>query len=172
MRTDFGTTGFAQWFYFRFSNTRKGQAYKFNIMNMTKPDSLYNQGMRVLTYSTKSAEECKAGWTRDGSDVAYYRNAVTRKCGYYTLTFSVTTRHDQDCVFVASSYPYTYTDLLKFCADHCVDRDVIRRTTLCKTLAGNDCPLFIVTDFSSPPEDISKRPAVIFTARVHPGFVL
>ena len=40
---------------------------------------------------------------------------------------------------------------------------------MCKTIAGNDCDMLIVTNFSSSSEDIAERPSVILTARVHPG---
>jgi murein tripeptide amidase MpaA len=40
---------------------------------------------------------------------------------------------------------------------------------LCKTIAGNDCDMIIITNFSSNAEDIAERPAVILTSRVHPG---
>jgi hypothetical protein len=40
---------------------------------------------------------------------------------------------------------------------------------LCKTLAGNDLDLLIITNFTSKPEEIAERPAIILTARVHPG---
>ena len=35
-------------------------------MNMLKPDSLYNKGMKVLTYSTKRAEEHNISWKKEG----------------------------------------------------------------------------------------------------------
>ena len=47
----------SQWFFFRISNTKKGTTYKFNIVNLIKPDSLYNHGMKPLTYSKKAAEQ-------------------------------------------------------------------------------------------------------------------
>lgn len=34
----------SQWYYFRVGNTRKNQQYKFYIVNLIKPDSLYNHG--------------------------------------------------------------------------------------------------------------------------------
>ncbi len=150
---------------------------------MVKPDFLYNQGMRVLVYSEKTAAETAVGWHRDGTGIVYYRNAVQRKGGfnYYTLTFSLACKctlfiaqpvDDSDRVFVASDYPYTYTDLMRFGTRTCTagNKNRIRGTTLCKTLAGNPCPLYIITNFASPPAEIARRPAVIFTARVHPGY--
>jgi hypothetical protein len=48
-------------------------------------------------------------------------------------------------------------------------RDLLRRAPLCLTLAGNQCDLLLITNFTSKPEAIAERPAVILTARVHPG---
>ena len=44
LKYDHGTTTYTQWFYFKVSNTRKDVRYKFNIINLIKPDSSYNQG--------------------------------------------------------------------------------------------------------------------------------
>ena len=58
LKFDYGAqTQMSQWFFFRISNTKKGTTYKFNIVNLIKPDSLYNHGMKPLTYSKKAAEQ-------------------------------------------------------------------------------------------------------------------
>ena len=49
------------------------------------------------------------------------------------------------------------------------NKERIRRTVLCRTIAGNDCDMLIITNFASKPEDIALRKAVILTSRVHPG---
>jgi len=49
------------------------------------------------------------------------------------------------------------------------NKDKVRKTVLCKSLAGNDVDMLIVTNFASAPEEIAIRKAVILTARVHPG---
>lgn len=72
MKNDYGTGGFTQWFYFRVQNTRKGQTYRFNLVNFMKPDSTYNKGMKPLIYSVKDADLTKIGWQRDGFNIAYY----------------------------------------------------------------------------------------------------
>lgn len=36
-------------------------------------------------------------------------------------------------------------------------------------MAGNDIEMLIVTNFTSPPEAIAIRKAIILTCRVHPG---
>lgn len=62
LKNDYGTNGYTQWYYFRVENTRKDRVYRFNIVNLMKPDSNYNQGMKPLIYSVKDAEENKIGW--------------------------------------------------------------------------------------------------------------
>jgi murein tripeptide amidase MpaA len=90
---------------------------------------------------------------------------------YYTLTFQVTFRHDDDEVFFAHCFPYTYSDCCEFLNKICTSesKDKIRKTVLCKTLAGNDCEMVIITNFTSRPEEIAVRRAIILTSRVHPG---
>jgi hypothetical protein len=39
------------------NNTRKDVVYRFNIVNLMKPESTYTMGMRPLIYSTKDAEK-------------------------------------------------------------------------------------------------------------------
>lgn len=56
LKSDYGTPGYTQWYYFRVHNTRKDKTYRFNIVNMMKPDSNYKMGMRPLIYSVKEAE--------------------------------------------------------------------------------------------------------------------
>jgi len=123
LRPDINTRGHTQWYYFGVSNMRKGRRYKFNIINMMKPDSVYNQGLKPLLYSDtetqrqakRLAEEGAAaggrgpiGWFRAGSDIAYYANSIKRKSGsYYTLTFTVAFPHDNDQCYLAHCYPFT-----------------------------------------------------------------
>jgi hypothetical protein len=52
LQNDINTNGHTQWYFFKVENTRKNMKVKFNILNLAKPDSLYNFGMRVLCYST------------------------------------------------------------------------------------------------------------------------
>ena len=47
LRPDLNTRGHTQWFYFAFANAQRGVTYKFNILNMVKPDSLFNFGLQV-----------------------------------------------------------------------------------------------------------------------------
>ena len=90
----------------------------------------------------------------------------------YTLSFKFSLKHDKDDVYVAMCYPYTFTDQLAF-----LDRltspsestNIIRRTSLCKTLAGNNLEMLIITNFMSSQDAIAKRKCIILSGRVHPG---
>lgn len=62
LNPDYNTSAHAQWFYFKVSNTRKDVTYRLNLINMVKPTSLYNDGMRPLAYSMKDAEAKGTGW--------------------------------------------------------------------------------------------------------------
>lgn len=90
---------------------------------------------------------------------------------YYSLSFQLTFKHDEDEVYLAHCYPYSYSDCCEFLNKICTHntKDKIRKTILCKTLAGNDCEMVIITNFASKPEEIALRRAIILTSRVHPG---
>ena len=79
LKNDYGTNGYTQWYFFRVSNTRKDKTYRFNIVNLMKPDSNYNQGMKPLIYSCTDAEKKKIGWHRDGFNIAYYQSSRKKK---------------------------------------------------------------------------------------------
>jgi hypothetical protein len=59
-------------FFFRVTNTKKNLTVKFNLLNHTKPDSLFNYGMKVLVFSEKKNKETGVGWHREGKDIAYF----------------------------------------------------------------------------------------------------
>lgn len=106
LQNDINTNGHTQWFFFRIGNTREGETVKMNIINLAKPDSLYNYGMKLLNFSNKIKNEEGIGWHRVGTDIDYYANSYKRDtCGnalnkytrtFYTLTFNHTFAHDDD----------------------------------------------------------------------------
>lgn len=141
-------------------------------MNFTKPDSLFNHGMKVLIYSEKNAEKQEIGWYWGCTNISYYANGIKRENikyykSYYTLTFSHTFEYDNDAVYFAYCYPYTFTELKNYLKQ--IERDpeknkycVIRN--LCETLAGNKCDYLTVTSRKT-----GNKKGVIISARVHPG---
>lgn len=42
------------------------------MLNLCKPDSLYNEGMKILIYSEKMAAHRDIGWHRGGTKISYY----------------------------------------------------------------------------------------------------
>lgn len=173
LRPDLNTRGHTQWFYFGFANAQRGATYKFNILNMVKPDSLFNFGMLPLIYSAQEAAKTATGWRRRGHDVAYYQNHIKRRNGYYyTLSFKLKIQHASDVMYCAYTHPYTYTDLNRYLrnleADPAISKR-FRRRPLCETLSGNTIEMLTVTSFASDPEAINKRKGVVISARVHPG---
>ena len=176
MKFDYGAPAqLSQWFFFRVSNTRKNISYKLNIVNLIKPDSLYNHGMKPLVYSKKEAELKKNGWHRSGHEIKYYpskKRAIASAQVFYTLSFTVEFAYEQDQVFFAHCYPYTYSDCIMFLKRVCLPsygKDRLRRTALCKTRAGNSCEMLIITNFLATQDQIADRKCVIISARVHPG---
>jgi len=96
-------------------NTTAGLPVKFNILNYSKPDSMFNYGMKVSIYSERKAEAQQVGWHRGCSDIKYFKNQVRKDLVhqkfYHTLTFTHEFEFDEDTVFFAYCYPYSYTDL-------------------------------------------------------------
>lgn len=131
MQNDINTQGHTQWFYFRVQNTKKGSSVKFNIINyvrncfftiiasklQSKPDSLFNYGMKLAIYSEKKAEDQQISWHRGCTNITYFANNIRKEPlylnrTYYTLTFTYDFDYSDDTVYFAYSIPYTYSDLL------------------------------------------------------------
>ena len=53
------------------------QPYKFHLINLMKPDSLFSSGMKPLVYSERRAGEESVGWIRAGDEIAYFQNQYT-----------------------------------------------------------------------------------------------
>lgn len=166
-----------QWFYFSISNCKKGSVYKFNITNLLKPDSLYNHGMQPCVYSDAAAARDGAGWRRRGKNVRYARtkrrvDSVKIERQRYTLTWDFTCTEDNDTMYFAHCYPYTYTDLQNYLTGIAQDparSEVCRQRVLCRSLCGNVCDLLTVTRFGCSSEEMAARKGIIVTSRVHPG---
>lgn len=68
--------------------------------------------------------------------------------GTYTLSFNIEFKHDNDTVYFAHSYPYTYSDLqdyLMAIQRHPVKSKYCKLRLLCRSLAGNNIYYLTVT---------------------------
>ncbi|KAM8968351.1 cytosolic carboxypeptidase 2 isoform 4-T4 [Sarcophilus harrisii] len=173
LRTDLYTNKHTQWFYFRVQNTRKEITYRFTIVNLLKPKSLYTIGMKPLLYSEVDARTQNMGWRRAGDEIKYYRKAAEEgQPTFYCLTWTVRFPHDQDTCYFAHFYPYTYTDLqyyLLTVTNNPIQSQFCKLRTLCRSLAGNTVYLLTITNPSKTLEMAAAKKAVILSARVHPG---
>lgn len=178
LNPDINSKSHLQWFYFEVSGMKSGCPYTFNIINMEKTTSQYNEGMCPVMFSVRDHVEKKQGWKRIGSNICYYRNhytqgpstnSILRNKPYYTLTFTVTFQHANDVCYFAYHYPYTFSTLQThiYCWQYSHDTTSIyfKIDELCKSLSGNSVPLLTIT---AKPVDY-KRPYIFLTARVHPG---
>ena len=57
---------------------RSDLTYRFSIVNFSKPDSLYNYGMKPVLYSQIEAERHFVGWSRVGSNIRYLSEKRTK----------------------------------------------------------------------------------------------
>uniref|UniRef100_A0A3B5ACI9 tubulin-glutamate carboxypeptidase n=1 Tax=Stegastes partitus TaxID=144197 RepID=A0A3B5ACI9_9TELE len=183
LNADANCSQHTQWFYFEVSNMVADVPYRFNVINCEKSNSQFNYGMQPVLYSVREALEGKPRWVRTGTDICYYRNYFCpaqgrRKTTFYTLTFTITFKHNEDVCYLAYHYPYTYSALkahLKV-LQKSVDPATVffRQQILCGTLAGNPCPLVTITACPASKgwkdlHQLRNRPCIVLTGRVHPG---
>ncbi len=145
-------------------------------------------GMRPSVYSSKRREADGTKWRRDGQLITYKRNSGgSDDSAGSTLSFSYTFEYDCDCVYFANCYPYTYSRLIKWLRGLKRDdslKDLLKVRKLCYTLACNKCMCCVITEgvaseaddtrlFSEKEHDEDekriRKPAIVVTARVHPG---
>jgi hypothetical protein len=179
LQNDINTNGHTQWYFFRVGNTTKGMNVKFNMLNLMKPDSLYNYGMKILTFSQKVKDSEGVGWHRVGENIDYYMNNYKRdnmrfQRFHYTFTFTHTFEHDDDIQFFSHCFPYTYSDLVEDL--NRIEKDTstpnfFHRATLTRTLAGNKCEYLTITSKDKDPKSAKAmaKKGIFLSARVHPG---
>jgi len=77
MRVDSNTIGRNQWFYFSIKPI-KARTIKLNILNFTKNDSLYRQGMRISIHSPHKL------WHKGGENITYKPSKLTQELSQRT----------------------------------------------------------------------------------------
>lgn len=201
---DVNTHGHVQWYFFRAVVPRdlcrraadsglSSAKVRFNIRNMLKKASLYNDGMLPAVFVERGGDGSRRGWHHEGANVCYFRNADTyrnHKTGkvqnFYTLSSvyefklpsaspssSMSDASAPVVVYFAHCFPYTYSRLQRYLLS--LQKDPTRSRhlkmrTLCKTIAGNNCDMLTITDFAQDDESTdSSRTGIVLTVRVHPG---
>ena len=173
---DTNTRRHMQWFYFRISHLQKSVSYKLNIVNLCKSKSLYNNGLRPLTYSEQRVANEALGWIRSGFDIAYFKSSIYHRkhsgTPFRTLTFTYTGEYANDSVYFAHCYPYPLQQLNNEISQLLADKTkqpLIKRSCLCKTQGKHECVLLEVTEPTESMEEYLSRQGVVITARCHPG---
>ena len=64
----------------------------------------------------------------------------------YTLTFTYSFIHENDSVYFAYSYPYTYEDLNSDLESFSKHTDICRVDKICESLCGNNCYMLTITE--------------------------
>lgn len=88
------------------------------------------------------------------------------------LSFKIIFDFDDDEVYLSHCYPYTYSELVGFLNRVCnpaLTKGKLKRTHMCRSIAGNSVDMLIITNLESSQDEIAERPAVIISSRVHPG---
>ena len=88
------------------------------------------------------------------------------------MTFSIQFEHDNDTVYFAHSYPYTYSDLQRYLSkleNDPLAKNRFKRRLLCQSNAGNPCDLLTISTFTDSDSVMAKKKGIILTSRVHPG---
>nr|CCC94128.1 putative zinc carboxypeptidase [Trypanosoma congolense IL3000] len=80
---DSNTNCHVQWFCFSVENYKAGEIYHFNILNMEKSSSTFNEGQQPLMLFVESSglagdTSTTPQWKRCGHDIFYYRNNYQR----------------------------------------------------------------------------------------------
>ncbi|KAJ3211694.1 Cytosolic carboxypeptidase 2 [Entophlyctis luteolus] len=190
VRPDLDTSGHTQWYYFQIGrmitmtrDTGQEVAYRFDIVNLGKPKTLYSSGLRPLMYSKYLMGTAGIGWHRAGENINYSETksdvrTLDENCPQdspsqrYTLSFTVNFPCENDVVYLAHCYPFSYTDLqndiyeLKSDPLRC---HIFRHTILATSVAGNNIDMLTITAPSTSPMELGQRKGIIVSARVHPG---
>ena len=143
IRSDFHSEGNNHWYYFSVQNPRK-TSVTFHIQNMKKHDVLYKSGMKPAVLSIKHKNTTGTSWHRDGNSISYKPNTSN---DYFTLTFTYNFRYEEDTVYFAYSYPYTFSDLSEYLNQISANYSAIARIDkLCYSLVGNPCEVLTITE--------------------------
>jgi len=129
--------------------------------------------MQPVIFSQKHFREKNIKWYRGGYDITYKKNNILREKikrtkTYHTLTFSYNFQYDNDVVYFAQSFPYTYSQLMEYLKSIQLDpkRNVhFSQSLLIKTIAKNKCNKITITSREGTSEDRKSRIGIMIMAR-------
>ena len=78
LQNDVNTKGNNQWFFFRVRGVPKNTVLRFEIVNLVKKESLFNEGMKPAVFSKIRYEKKGIGWVREGQRVSYTSNPIRK----------------------------------------------------------------------------------------------
>lgn len=164
IRADVNTAGYFMWYYFSV-HTESRRTIRLNIVNFTRSEGLYKQGMMPMAY----VEQMPAwGWHRAGEKVKFGESRLNRrvegKRTYYSLSFSYTFQLPGQKVLFAYSVPYPYSYLFKTVND-LTRSPLVRKEVIGRSLSGLDIVKLTVTNFSTG----EKKPHVVLLGRLRPA---
>ena len=93
-------------------------------------------------------------WERCGHNIEYFENHLAKQLEgglFNTLSFEFKFENDDDDVYFAHNFPYSYSDLTHFIQTTEREsnmKDKFRVNTMTKSLADNDVPCLIITDYT------------------------
>ena len=159
------TLGHTQWFYFKVKTKFNAKTtVRFNILNLVKPKSLYEEGLKVLVLDCIGFEHDQATfaaedkdlpvWKRGGLDITYKQNDyyVSNYAKLYSLSFSYEFEAGEaNELYFAHSIPYTYSMLNDYL--HTLGK---KRMQLCHSLAGNKVEYLHIHNSTSQIESAQK----------------
>lgn len=76
LRIDSNTRGHTSWYFFKVNNTKKGHKVRFNIVNLSRSESLYQQGMKPYVFSEKHNRMSGTDWEQTGEHISYKRSHI------------------------------------------------------------------------------------------------
>ena len=128
--------------------------------------------MKPLIYSLKSARESNIGWVHEGKKFATIKTILSDVGANIILQiFTVDFPHDDDTVFMAYCFPYTYSDLQRhLCA---LEKDRAGKSfSEAASLSNARWKQLRFAHhhfFCGDAASLKARKGVVITARVHPG---
>ena len=168
LEPDTTTDGHMHWYYFQTisKNMPAGTRIRMNIRNLVRSKSLYQEGMLPRICFDKPLQNAKdgnkKGWHHNPNvtqevrfhptdQAANFDNEfLSKERAYSTLSFIYVVQEENESVFFAYDPPYTFSKNLKAYIDslryNAKYSSILRIQTLCRSLAGNECKFFTITE--------------------------